>query len=139
MRKARFLIRAVVIAIVVAGIVTGAASSAAASVPLVRASPASLHFTSSELGHAEAREVTLTNLTQRHLEIRFLPAPPDTGFTHGHSSCTHVLAPHESCSITIWFKPEHLGLMTGKFVYVVGHSPSTAYQVQLSGEARPQG
>lgn len=139
MRKARFLIRAVAIAIMVTGIATGAASSAAAGVPLVRASPASLHFTSSELGHAEAKEVSLTNLTQRHLEIRFLPAPPDTGFTHGHSSCTHVLAPHESCSITVWFKPEHWGLTTGKLVYVVGHSPSTAYQVHLSGEAHQQG
>jgi hypothetical protein len=139
MRKPRFLIRAVAMAILVAGIATGATSSAAASVPLVRASPASLHFTSSELGHAEAKEVSLTNLTQRHLEIRFLPAPPDAGFTLGHLSCAHVLAPRESCSITVWFKPEHWGLTTGKLVYVVGHSGSTAYQVHLSGEAHPQG
>lgn len=125
-------------AIVVAGLATGA-SSAAASVPLVRASPASLHFTSSELDHAEAKEVTLTNVTRRRVEIRFLPAPADAAFTHGHSSCPHVLAPRESCSITVWFKPEHWGPTTGKLVYVVGHSASTAYQVHLSGEAHPQG
>jgi hypothetical protein len=135
MRRPRFLIRAVAMAILVAGIAAGAASSAAAGTPLVKASPASLHFTSGELSHAEAQEVTLTNLTQRHLEIRFLPAPPDAVFTHGHSSCAHVLAPHESCSVTVWFKPEHWGPTTGKLVYVVGHSVSTAYQVHLSGEA----
>jgi hypothetical protein len=139
MRRPRFLIRAVATAILVVGIATGAASSAAASTPLVRASPASLHFTSGELGHAEAQKVTLTNLTQRHLEIRFLPVPPDAVFTHGHSSCPISLAPHESCSITVWFKPEHWGPATGKLVYVVGHSASTAYQVHLSGEAHPQG
>lgn len=135
MRKRRFLIRAAATAILMVGLATGTASSAAASVPLVRANPASLHFTTSELDHAEAKEVTFTNLTQRHVEIRFLPAPPQAVFTHGHSSCPHVLAPHESCSITVWFKPEHWGLTTGRLAYVVGHSASTTYQVHLSGEA----
>jgi hypothetical protein len=69
MRKPRFLIRAAAMAIVVAGLAT-LASSAAASVPLVTASPASLLFTSGELDHAEAKEVTLTNVTQRYLETR---------------------------------------------------------------------
>lgn len=137
MRTPRSLIRAGAIAVLVAGIATGAASSAEAGVPLVRASPTALHFTSSELDHAEAREVTFTNLSQRHAEIRFLPQPRDGAFSHGHSSCSGPLAPQDSCSVVVWFKPEHWGLSTGRLVYVVGHSASDAYQVHLAGEAHP--
>jgi hypothetical protein len=135
MARLRHLISAVAMAASVAALVTVAPPSAAAAVPLVRASPTALHFISGELGHAEAQTVSFTNVSPRHLDIRFLPAPPDGGFSHGHSSCPHSLAPHESCEITVWFKPAHWGLTSGRLVYVVGHADSTAYQVHLAGEA----
>lgn len=116
---------------------TGSASSSEAALPVVKASPPSLHFSSTDLARSEAQHVTLTNLSRHQVEISFLPEPPDTPFTHGHSSCPKSLVPHESCSIAVWFKPKHWGPATGKLVYVLGRSPSDAHQVHLSGDAHP--
>jgi hypothetical protein len=135
----RILIRVAVTLTVAACLAAGGASSALGGVPTVRPDPSSLRFASTGLGHAEAQTLTLTNASRKSTEVRFRPEPSDGAFSLGESSCPAWLAPGGSCSTTVWFRPEHLGLTTGTLVYMLDGSPLKTYQVHLSGEAHRTG
>ncbi|MBS1880300.1 MAG: hypothetical protein JST31_12355 [Actinobacteria bacterium] len=79
--------------------------------------------------------MTLTNVSKRSMQLRFLPQPADGPFGHGHSTCSAGLAPHESCWVTVWFRPTHWGPATGRLVYALDGSSSNAFQIRLIGEA----
>lgn len=83
--------------------------------------------------------LTLTNGSRKSTEVRLRPEPSDAAFSYGDSKCSVWLAPHESCSTTVWFRPEHLGLTTGILLYTLDGSPLKTYKVHLSGEAHQTG
>lgn len=135
MRIPRLLTRVGTMAILVSAIAAGAASSAEAGTPPVAASPEPLHLGSSELGHAVAGTVWLTNHSRRSYRIHILPEPAESAFSFSDSSCSGPLAPGGSCQVTVRFKPKHWGPATGRLIYALNGNLLNAYAVRLVGTA----
>jgi hypothetical protein len=106
---------------------------------VITASPASLHFTGSELGRAVGETVTLTNQSPRPQRVQLLPLPPDGPFHHSDSSCTEPLSPHQSCRVHVSFRPAHWGAATATLRIALGDGLHSVYAVHLSGHALRHG
>jgi hypothetical protein len=98
--------------------------------PAVALSPTSLTFGAQLVGTASTPQtVTLTNTGSGTLNITSIVASANFS---GGNNCGHSLAPGASCTISVTFRPQAVGTLTGT-ITITDNAPNSPQTVSLSG------